>query len=384
MRILIDCSLLKVGGGIQAGLSVLENAVQTSGVECHAVLSDRIAQQLDPSVRAGLASTEVLGNGSAFDFARLPGRLGRIERRIRPDVVFTVFGPTPWRAEAPHLQGFALPRVIYPGVWVRGTAIAERLRAALHTSIKRWLTKRAEYLVVETELVRQRLRSAAGIPGERVLVVPNSYSPRFEAALNGAARRTSSRFTILVPSSYYRHKNLEIVPEVAQALRDRGMTQFTFVLTVPSAHGGWRRIAATSAAMSVTPHVQTRGHVSHAEFAQLYRQSDAVLLPTLLECSTAVYPEAFLAEVPLITSDRAFARELCDDAALYVDPADPRSSAEALMKVMTDARMANALVCRGRQVLARNYVSPRRKWMLQLECLRQVAGDLSPTRSSCA
>src|SRR5262249_750951 len=114
----------------------------------------------------------------------------------------------------------------------------------------------------------------------------------------------------------------------------------------------------------------TRGMVPHAEFARVYQEADAVFLPTLLECSSAVYPESFVAERPLITSATDFARELCEDGAQYVDPHDPVAAAQVLAAVMEDEKLREQMVIRGHEVLERNYISPEEKWQCQLDCPR--------------
>jgi glycosyltransferase involved in cell wall biosynthesis len=43
---------------------------------------------------------------------------------------------------------------------------------------------------------------------------------------------------------------------------------------------------------------------------------------------------------PIITSDRDFARVVCGDAALYVDPCNPAAIADALMTLSQDAAWA--------------------------------------------
>src|SRR4051812_37404395 len=110
MRVLLDCTLLTAGGGIQVGLSILRHAIGTSGLEIAAVCSWEVAKQLEPAEKASFELL-VLANGPGrMEKIRLIRRCPEIEAKFRPDVVFTVFGPAYWKSKAPRLQGFAVPR----------------------------------------------------------------------------------------------------------------------------------------------------------------------------------------------------------------------------------------------------------------------------------
>src|SRR5208337_3969492 len=117
-----------------------------------------------------------------------------------------------------------------------------------------------------------------------------------------------------------------------------------FIFTIDVQHSGWQRIEDRARKLGLNDVVRTEGSVPHSTMGDLYRHAHAVFLPTLLECSTAVYPESFMAKVPLITSDRDFARELCRDAAAFVDPLSPDDSARALARVLTDDTYRNRLI----------------------------------------
>ena len=39
--------------------------------------------------------------------------LNSLAQIIKPDVVFSVFGPTYWRPKCNHVMGFAIPHIIY-------------------------------------------------------------------------------------------------------------------------------------------------------------------------------------------------------------------------------------------------------------------------------
>jgi glycosyltransferase involved in cell wall biosynthesis len=227
--------------------------------------------------------------------------------------------------------------------------------------------------MVETETVRKRVSASKGIPRDRIFVVGNSYSAIFRERLRRCSSgKSSGQYTVLVPSSYYPHKNLEIVPKVAAAIGEFTDRAVKFLLTLPIGEPPWAKLQAEARRLGVGLNIDSAGFVPHERIADLYAQAHAVFLPTLLECSTAVYPESMFAGLPIVTSDLDFARELCEGAALYVDPFDSRAAAESLARVLTDSSERDSLVREGQKVLVRKYPSPEDAWRKRLECLQRV------------
>jgi glycosyltransferase involved in cell wall biosynthesis len=374
MKILLDCSQLVVGGALQVGLAVLENAAKTSGYQWHVVMSEAIRDQARTSVLEGFQSVDCIRMKTRIDRMRLFLRMPKIVRLQKPDVVFTIFGPSYWGCSAPHLQGFAHPQMIYPTQDSRRRQRYLPFSDRMISPFKASVFRRSDYLVVETETVRERLSRYLGFPKERVFVVRNSYSPLFEKSISQTPRKsTENIFSFLIPSSFYLHKNLDSLPDAANELRRITGQPFEFVFTISEVEKGWLGIKRRAAKLGVANLFRTAGNVPHESIASLYRGANAVVLPTLLECSTAVYPESFMSGIPLATSDLDFAHELCGDGALYFDPYSPPDIAGALFRLMSDGVLREALVAKGKMVLNEKYPSPEMKWQDQLACLETVA-----------
>ncbi len=380
MKVILDCSHLSIGGGIQVGLAILNQAARTTAVEWHVVLSEQMNRQVSREMKDCFRTVTSLPTFSKLDRWNLRWRVPEIEKSIRPDVVYTIFGPSLGVFHAPNLQGFAVPELVYPEIVVPRSK-EEQILVKLRTNIYRAAFRKADYLVVETGIVRERLEKHLNFSKERVFIVRNSYSPQFQdIASRLTAKMPHENFNIIIPSSYYSHKNLEIIPSVANLLNDMIKVDFKFVFTLPDSGLGWRRISRIAKDISVLNRIKTVGELPHADIPYLYFQADAVFLPTLLECSTAVYPESFMAGVPLATCDIDFARNLCGDAAVYFDPYRPQSAASALATLISDGKLREMLVKRGKQVLSENYPTPEEKWQEQMRCIHRAVELGKPHR----
>jgi glycosyltransferase involved in cell wall biosynthesis len=307
------------------------------------------------------------GFGDSFTRYFVHLLMPRWERAIAPQISFAPGGPVYWRARARQVVAFALPHLIYPETDIyRNVRYRDRPRLRLLLRRARHSFVQADSLVVQTETVRERASRFLPFPLERILVVKNSYSPAFLAALNAAQVVRPDRFVVLIPSAYYAHKNLESTVAVASELQKGGLRDIEFRFTLPVESRGWRTIKSLADNAGVGSMITARGNVDHAKLAREYREADIVFLPTFLECSTAVYPESFIAGKPLVTSNLDFARELCGDAARFVNPHDPADMAGAIRDLFRDERSRNELVAAGRRVLTEHYVTPEQKWRAQL------------------
>lgn len=376
MRVLIDCSRIRSGGGMQGALSLIHNAAETRGHEWHLALSHEVAGQLpDEIVRRCAGITLPMYKALPVNKLLGPFHMSSVEKRLKPDVVYSYGGPVYWRSAAPHVVGFAQGYLIYPEIdtyqWFSFTG---KLRKFVTMTAARRSFLQADCLIVETPLVKKRVSEVLGFPSQRIFVVPNTYSPLFEAGLRKEPELPKSNaFSIFVPSDYLPHKNLGLIVQVAAELVKKRQHDFEFVFTLPPGSKGWQTIRSNAEKAGVEEHLRTVGKIPHADLAKYYQAADAVFLPTLLECSTAVYPESFLARVPLMTSRTDFAQELCGDAALYFDPYSPQDAAEAVFKVIMDSSLRDCLTGAGCSQLEKTYVTPDEKWKLQLDCIRKAA-----------
>ena len=368
MKLLVDCAPLSAGGGVQVAIALLLNLQTRPDISWRAVLCEQMRMAVGPEL-AGDPRVSFVWKRSWADLILLNSTLRAMERAFEPDVVFTVFGPTYFVSRAPHLMGFALPNLIYDADCPQtkrssSDRVTNRIRA--------FLFGRANHLVVETETVRQRLASRTGIDASKISVIGNSVNPVL-LTFEPLAAPATGPFVILIPSAYYRHKNLEIVPRVAAELaRLNPELDFVIRLTLAPQSEPWRAIAAEAESLGIGGRVVTLGPLPLAELAVAYGQASAVLLPTLREVSTAVYPEAFYMQRPLVTSDIDFARELCGDAALFADPHDPAAFAGALDAIARDMGISHQLVEAGLKQLKETYPTADEKFRSQLRILYRV------------
>jgi len=89
------------------------------------------------------------------------------------------------------------------------------------------------------------------------------------------------------------------------------------------------------------------GFVSEEELKWLYAQAKAYVFPSLSEGFGLPGLEAMVNKTPLISSDKTCLKEIYADAALYFNPTDKISIAEAITAVINNPDIRNKLINKG-------------------------------------
>lgn len=377
MKLLLDCSLLSIGGGIQVGLSVIENVANDPDFETVLVCSPQIDAQLSHVTRNKLYAYYVVPNLPFYKKSKQGKYLSKLEKKYRPDQVFVVFGPSYWRPKVNNLQGFALGKMLYPEVRKHYPSKAQRFKEEILDLIKQKLFFRnVGNFVVETEVVKSRLVKNLGISSDKVFVISNSYSPAFEQRLlerQSHVQPSDDKIVVFIPSSFYHHKNLLILPQALKELKSLSDRKIFFKFTIPEESNGWKLLRESAQNLGVNDYLFTVGHVANNVICDEYLSSQIVICPSLVESSTAVFPESFIAKRPLVVSDRDFARDLCGDAAVYFDPLNPIDIAQKINLVLEDSSLYKLLVNNASEVLRKNYLTPDEKWQAQKKLLIKLS-----------
>ncbi|MEQ8330599.1 MAG: glycosyltransferase [Longimicrobiales bacterium] len=337
MRILVDfLPLLPRGGGLQNARNLWRTIDRLGGDHEWLALA-RPGLGLEPE-RGPHHEVRTLDPGSLPARLRVENlRIPALARSWRADVVWTPMGAGPLRAPVPRVMGWHDSTVAYPE-----SPVHARLRAGerLHESLRGWMARTAARgaaaITVQTATMRRRLARLWALPESRFHLVPNGPST-FLVDEPPAPAGAPPVPTVLVVAEAKPAKNLEIVPEVAAELRRRSSADVRWILTVGPLGDPWTRLLDEAVARTgADVPLERVGRVPHEALGDLYRSASVVFLPSHFESFSATYLEAMHFGVPLVTSDRDFARDLCADAALYADPLDPTDCAVQLLRALDD------------------------------------------------
>lgn len=349
MNFLVNCSNLKAGGGLQVADSICCQLNKIGYHQFIVVLSSFLSKtkaKIKDYDNVKVFSYDISNSFSSIVLGR-DQYLDRLVIEYNVDKVLTVFGPSRWRPQVPHLSGFALPQLIFPdSPFFQRMRWDKRIKWLIWGWVRKWsLARSADAFWTENEIVSVKLKSI--INNKDVYTVTNYYNQVFDKPELWNTKIVLPHFdgiTCLSVSSPTNHKNFSIIEDVVRYLRlYHPDFKVRFVLTFSP--NDW------SMDSDIIDSILYLGKIDVSECPSLYMQSDIMFMPSLLECFTATYPEAMRMEVPIVTTDLVFARGLCGDAACYYNAIDGKSAAEAIYRVATDKEYAHRLVENGKRKL---------------------------------
>ena len=368
-KILINASTLSGTGVCQVATSFIYECRIYVNIHFHVFLSNAMARNINPSDFGDnfhfyfIHSHPIYGIKGYFEKRRMQ----KLEKKIRPNCVFSVFGPSCWTPQAPHLMGYAYAHYVYPeSPLFQMMSYKEYITRYILGKIHRYFLKRnGHFYVCETEDVSNRLSNFLNVERGNIYTVGNScnhYFKQFVPSLNNILpQATTDEFRFLSLCSPYKHKNLSILNKIIPLLlKSQLKRDFKFVVTMDLV--AYNKIFTDLSKEKII----NVGVLAPNECPQIYSECDALFSPTLLECFSANYPEAMFMKKPILTSDLSFATTVCGDAALYFNPMDPNDIANKIRELITNQSLYNNLVNRG-AVRLDSFETPQKRAQKYLE-----------------
>jgi glycosyltransferase involved in cell wall biosynthesis len=345
LKIVINTAQQRFGGAVQVALSFIHECIHFPEHEYHVWLGIGVGNNIDSNVFPNNFHFYHFQFGPIGfrEIRKIQKTLRPYELKIKPDVIISTSGPTYYHSIAPQITGFNLPYHIYPeSPFIKELTITKKIKFWLRKQYHYYLFKRDVIAILaQTDDVKIRVQRALGI--KDVYTVTNNHShfysikrKHFDKKL---PEKSQNEFRWLTLTSYYPHKNLEIIPIIADLLKKNGITNIKFVLTLTDIEFK-THIGNSELILNVGP-------VSPSECPDLYKECDGMFLPTLAECFSASYPESMIMRKPIITTDFGFSRSICGDAALYYSPKNELEALDKIQQVVASKELQQELVQNG-------------------------------------
>lgn len=350
MKIIIDNSNLFAGGGLQVAASFLRDLKKLQ-------LSNQYFVVQSVKCRKMMGSEEFPSN---FKFYNLDlgdekskrkriRSVRQIENSIKPDCIFTLFGPSYHKSRFPKLVGFAIPYIIYPNSpFFNSISFKDKIYYKILSLLKTYcFTRFSDALIFETDnarkifIAREKFHKQSFTVGNTINEI-FFKSDRWVDITNLPANNCN----ILFLTANYPHKNMQILPEVITILKEKmKWKEFKFIITLNKNDLNFSE--------EINDSIEYLGNVELEKIPLLYKHSHIVFIPTLLEVFSATYLEAMIMKKPIVASDLGFSRDICGDAALFCDPVNAQHYAEAIIQIRNDVDLRMDLIKKGSNNLKR-------------------------------
>lgn len=369
MNILINASILKVGGSIQVGDSIIRElpkydhhnftivygspALEETASFVREFPNCEVVKYLTPKLYSGI----ITGRNSFLD---------ALVKEKSIDAVLTIFGPSRWHPRVYHLCGFARPHlVVKDSPYKQFLSIKQRIEDyLLYRFIKRQFKSTCDAIFTENPSITVGLRRM--LHKIEVYTITGSYNQVYMCPELWDRSNVLPPFkgvTVLTIAANFLHKNLKIIlPTIDYLAKKYPDFNCRFVLSLNSGDLGELTEVQRH-------HILFVGALKISQCPFLYEQSDIMLLPSLMESFSACYPDAMIMKKPIITTDLSFARGTCGDAAVYYSALSHEQLGEAIYRVANDEKLSEKLINAGSKQLEQfdDYQSRAKKLIEILE-----------------
>lgn len=191
-------------------------------------------------------------------------------------------------------------------------------------------------VTVQSQFVADQVAKTLGRKNTVTLPCPVDAPAKPDVIRSGKTLEEIERATrFLCLSSFATHKNVAVLLDVAAILKERG-TRAEIVLTLDETDAEVKTFLDRTRAHSLSDCILNAGVLDFREVSECLYACDALLLPTKLETFGLPYVESLSRGTPVLTSDLAFAHEICRTGTLFFDPDNPADIANTIEKFIND------------------------------------------------
>lgn len=281
--------------------------------------------------------------------------------RWRADVLFAAFDIAPLLSPCPVLLAVRNPSPALVRYESASQSWGQYLSAQLHRVLSYWSCRRSRLVFYPTAFAADLLGTLMRVPLQKRRVVHHGtdcgyFTPARPSEAVLAHHGLTGRRYVLYVSGFYPYKHPEVLIDAFHAYvrRHPGEPASLVLVGADLLIPGAKRVAEDRLrdqvrALGLESLVLFAGQVTREHLVVLYQNTDAFVLPTVMETFGLPFVEAMASGAPVICADMPFARELCAGAARYFPPGDRAALAELLEAVLGDRAAAAEMARAGRE-----------------------------------
>ena len=296
-------------------------------------------------------------------------RIRRLADNINPDLVFTMAGPAYINFNQTHLMGCSNPYILFAAAKdiLFGRNILEFVIRYVHTRYQLFCITKADHFLFQTEGSKVSFMKKIGRGSG--FVVPNSIG------FNGETLRSKSPqsckhendiLQVLCPFENYPHKGAHIISKLSNHLNRLGIRAH-FIVTINDTKGESMDGNTIPGKIGIS----YIGPQKYFDMPDLYRSSDIVFMPSVLEVFSSVCTESLYFKKPLVVSNKGFNSDIVGTYASYCDPHSIESCSRAIIDAMNKVRN-DTYLAEGKEYITNKFGKYRNRHKAIIEAIGEI------------
>lgn len=224
---------------------------------------------------------------------------------------------------------------IHDLAFIENPAWYSRKYVMLYKLMTPWSAATSKHILTVSEFSKGEIVRHLNIPAEKITVVHNAVASKF--SVGEACCRNKANY-ILAVSSIDPRKNFARLLKAFMKMHETEMKLYVI--------GGKSNVFASSkdSQFENNDRIVWLGRVTDEELVEYYRNASCFVYPSLYEGFGIPPLEAMACGIPVVVSDIPPHREVCGDAALYVDPLDEVDIATKIQTFINDVSLRDKMI----------------------------------------
>lgn len=376
MNLLVNLIPIKSGGGQQVATNFITQALKnkelspfflvTHNTHIHHVLLKNKYEKF-----------YVIKNSLLSRFFFQLYTLNKIVLKNNIEVIYTMFGPGLHHKKIKSVTGCAYSNLFFPEInfWNSSSAM-QKVKHYLIDKYRLVSTLKSDFIIFENESMQKRAVKLFNYPLHQTkLILPSISEYTREAKSETFSKRLEkldkNKYHVLMLSGWHKNKNIEIVPHVLSKLKDEGINDVNFVITVPENHPESIKLLKEAQKNSVEQNISFFDQVLPSEVPFLFEKINAVALFSLLESFSNNIIEAWYFKKPLFISDEEWSRSICKQAGIYVDRESAKDISCKIINFRKSVQLQEDYI-KNIEFMIKDYPNPKEKVSQQLSFLKTI------------
>ncbi len=240
---------------------------------------------------------------------------------------------------------------------------------------------RASLIITNSNIIKERISFFYRILKERILVVNqqtgdhiNNFNIKLKKENIISYKKTHNlpEKYLFYPAMYLPHKNHKCIIDSIKILNEKFKQNFSAVFCGGD-KGYLHNLKIYSKKLNVRDKIKFLEFVKDEDLPLLYCNSFSLVMPALIGPTNIPPWEAFRLETPVIYTNFKNIRETLEDAVIYIDPYDPNSLAESVIKLNNDKNLRENLISKGKNLVNKiNYEADFNQVFRSLKHIRKI------------
>lgn len=321
MNILINFSAQKIGGGQNVALNfvncILQNPQRTKDDLFFVVAKDSILDKIltnssfaDRLIRT--SNNPIIRSIHELLFSNI------YLKKFNIDIIYSYFGWGFFSSKYPQVSGAAASYLFYPELdfWKNYKGFS-RLKNRLTDRFRIYGLRKANGVIFETTLLETRFHELF-----HTGAITKTIKPSISVIHNNDNTLLlckGDKKLGLFLCGWQLNKGILLIPEIAAELKTRHIP-FIFVITASvDSSVECACFIEKMKRFGVEDYIRIIGSVDKSQLESLYNQADLVFLLSKIESFSNNIIESWTFRCPLIVADEPWARNICKNAAIYVN-----------------------------------------------------------------